>query len=115
MHLFSFRYHFFFHRTRTLECDQTECGEVTVMHLGYLRYTHYIITINFYGLADIQQWCYVKDVIFYVSFIVQYLHLIQNYSLSNLLFAWIIYKAFQDIVTQELGNKRISLVVGGKK
>ncbi|XP_066968307.1 transmembrane protein 181 [Macrobrachium rosenbergii] len=52
-------------RTRSLECDQTECGEVTVMHLGYLRYTHYIITVNFYGLGDIQQWYNVKDVIFY--------------------------------------------------
>lgn len=55
------------HRTRTLECDEKECGEFTVMHLGYLRYTHYIITVNFYGLSEIQQWYNVEDVVFHVS------------------------------------------------
>ncbi|XP_042856236.1 transmembrane protein 181-like isoform X2 [Penaeus japonicus] len=52
-------------RTRTLECDEKECGEFTVMHLGYLRYTHYIITVNFYGLSEIQQWYNVEDVVFH--------------------------------------------------
>ncbi|XP_063850900.1 transmembrane protein 181-like isoform X1 [Scylla paramamosain] len=52
-------------KSRTLECDQRGCGEVTVMHLSYLRYTHYIITVNFYGLVEIQQWYAVRDVVFY--------------------------------------------------
>ncbi|XP_069190430.1 transmembrane protein 181 isoform X3 [Procambarus clarkii] len=52
-------------RSRSLECDQRDCGEVTVMHLGYLRYTHYVITVNFYGLSEIQQWYSVQDVVFY--------------------------------------------------
>lgn len=52
-------------RSRTLECDQRECREVTVMHLSFLRFTHYVITVNFYGLEELQKWYHVQDVVFY--------------------------------------------------
>ncbi|XP_076039703.1 transmembrane protein 181 isoform X2 [Oratosquilla oratoria] len=52
-------------RSRTLSCNAETCEEVTVLHLGYLHYTYYIITANFYGLDGIHRNYNVKDVIFY--------------------------------------------------
>ncbi|XP_050689752.1 transmembrane protein 181-like isoform X2 [Eriocheir sinensis] len=52
-------------KSRTLECDQRGCGAVTIMHLSYLRYTHYVVTVTFSGLAEVQQWHAFRDVVFY--------------------------------------------------
>ncbi|MCL4134226.1 UNVERIFIED_CONTAM: hypothetical protein GTU68_021034, partial [Idotea baltica] len=52
-------------RNRTLICDQESCSEFSVLHLGYIDYTHFILSINFQGLETIHQWSPIKDVIFY--------------------------------------------------
>ncbi|KAG8227320.1 hypothetical protein J437_LFUL006761 [Ladona fulva] len=52
-------------RTRHLHCQQTSCDEFIVLHLGFLDYTHYILTINFYGLENFHQKYQIKEVTFY--------------------------------------------------
>lgn len=37
-------------RTRHLKCKGSSCEEFTVVHLGWLDYSHYQFLINFYGL-----------------------------------------------------------------
>ncbi|KAG8194655.1 hypothetical protein JTE90_003127 [Oedothorax gibbosus] len=52
-------------RTRELHCFNNVCEEFTVVHLGFIEYTHYIIIVSFYGLERIDENYDVKDVIFY--------------------------------------------------
>ncbi|CAL1283904.1 unnamed protein product [Larinioides sclopetarius] len=52
-------------RTRELHCFNSICEEFTILHLGFLDYAHYIITVNFYGLERIEENYNVKDVVFY--------------------------------------------------
>ncbi|XP_064629760.1 transmembrane protein 181-like isoform X2 [Lineus longissimus] len=49
-------------KTRTLECLK-DCKELILLHLGFIDYTHYQITINFYGLEKMK-WA-IKDVKFF--------------------------------------------------
>lgn len=54
-------------RTRHLLCERNNCDEFTVLHLGFLDYAHYIITIRFYGLEGFHQRYNIKDLNFFVS------------------------------------------------
>ncbi|GFR63851.1 transmembrane protein 181-like [Elysia marginata] len=49
-------------RTRKLKCSQDACDDLIVMHLGYLDYAYYIITVVFYNL-DVSKLA-IKDVHF---------------------------------------------------
>lgn len=54
-------------RTRHLLCERNACEEFTVMHLGFLDYAHYIVTVRFHGLESFNQRYNIKNLIFYVS------------------------------------------------
>lgn len=56
-----------FFRTRHLICERNNCEEFTVLHLGFLDYAHYILTIRFFGLEAFHQRYSIKDLKFYVS------------------------------------------------
>lgn len=53
-------------RTRHLKCEKQSCDEIIVLHLGYLDYTHYIITVNFYGLESFHTRYNINELFFYV-------------------------------------------------
>ncbi|KAH8346581.1 hypothetical protein KR084_005485 [Drosophila pseudotakahashii] len=52
-------------RTRHLICARNDCEEFTVMHLGFLDYAHYIITVRFYGLESFHQKYNIRSITFY--------------------------------------------------
>ncbi|KAF2900002.1 hypothetical protein ILUMI_06195, partial [Ignelater luminosus] len=52
-------------RTRHLRCIKRECDEFIVLHLGFLDYTHYIITVHFYDLDSFHQRYNIKELAFY--------------------------------------------------
>lgn len=52
-------------RSRRMLCSEQECSEFTVLHLGFLDFSHYIIAIRFYELETIEQKYPIKDVTFY--------------------------------------------------
>ncbi|KAL5282824.1 TMEM181 family protein [Megaselia abdita] len=52
-------------RTRHLLCERNKCEEFTVLHLGFLDYAHYIITLRFYGLESFHQKYNIKQITFY--------------------------------------------------
>ncbi|KAI4457487.1 transmembrane protein [Holotrichia oblita] len=52
-------------RTRHLRCVRKECDEFIVLHLGFLDYTHYIITVNFYDLEGFHQRYCIKELKYY--------------------------------------------------
>ncbi|XP_065170507.1 transmembrane protein 181 [Atheta coriaria] len=52
-------------RTRHLRCRLQECDEFIVLHLGFLDYQHYIITLNFYELKSFHQRYEIKDLTFF--------------------------------------------------
>lgn len=54
-------------RTRHLVCVRNDCEEFTVMHLGFLDYAHYIITVRFLGLESFHQKYNIRAITFYVS------------------------------------------------
>lgn len=55
-------------RTRHLSCVRNDCEEFTILHLGFLEYAHYIITVRFYGLETFHQKYNIHTITFYVSF-----------------------------------------------
>lgn len=64
--------HFFFcfvllERTRDLQCERQNCSEILILHMGYFDYSHYALTIRFYGLESIHNRYVIRDVIFFVS------------------------------------------------
>ncbi|XP_077297204.1 transmembrane protein 181 [Arctopsyche grandis] len=52
-------------RTRHLRCEKHVCDEFTVLHLGFLDYTHYVLGIKFYGLENFHQLYHINEVTFY--------------------------------------------------
>ncbi|CAG9836454.1 unnamed protein product [Diabrotica balteata] len=52
-------------RTRHLKCEKQHCDEFIVLHLGFLDYTHYIITVNFYGLEAFHSRYNINELFFY--------------------------------------------------
>lgn len=56
-------------RTRHLLCERNACEEFTVLHLGFLDYAHYIITVRFYDLEGFHQRYNIKKLIFFVRFL----------------------------------------------
>lgn len=52
-------------RTRHLRCENQYCDEFIVLHLGYLDYTHYILTVRFYGLEAFHKRYNINQVKFY--------------------------------------------------
>lgn len=52
-------------RTRNIECSEEECTEFTILHLGFLDFSHYAISAQFYGLESLEQKYPIKDVVFY--------------------------------------------------
>ncbi|EDV42582.1 uncharacterized protein Dana_GF16949 [Drosophila ananassae] len=52
-------------RTRHLLCVRNDCEEFTVMHLGFLDYAHYIITVRFFGLESFHQKYNIRSITFY--------------------------------------------------
>lgn len=57
-------------RTRHVHCQKEECDDFIVLHLGFLDYTHYILTVHLYGLENFHQRYNIKEVYFYVRFLV---------------------------------------------
>lgn len=58
---------FTYFRTRHIRCQQSICEEFPILHLGFLEFTHYILTIQLYGLESFHERYHIKDIIFYVS------------------------------------------------
>lgn len=56
-----------FCRTRHLKCERQSCEEFIVMHLGYVDYIHYIITVEFYGLEAFHSRYNINELNFYVG------------------------------------------------
>lgn len=54
-------------RTRHLLCERNSCDEFTVLHLGFLDYAHYIVTVRFYDLESFHQRYNIKSLRFFVS------------------------------------------------
>lgn len=54
-------------RTRHLLCERNECDEFTIAHLGFLQYSHYVITVQFFGLESFHQRYNIKDLTIFVS------------------------------------------------
>ncbi|XP_053681760.1 transmembrane protein 181 [Sabethes cyaneus] len=52
-------------RTRHLSCSRNACEEFIVLHLGFLDYAHYIITVRFYGLESFHHRYNINSVQFY--------------------------------------------------
>lgn len=52
-------------RTRHLHCERNICKEFTVVHLGFIDYAHYIITVRFLGLESFHQKYTIKEITFY--------------------------------------------------
>ncbi|XP_058819990.1 transmembrane protein 181 [Topomyia yanbarensis] len=52
-------------RTRHLSCSRNSCEEFIVLHLGFLDYAHYIITVRFYGLENVHHRYNINSVQFY--------------------------------------------------
>ncbi|XP_012254361.1 transmembrane protein 181 [Athalia rosae] len=52
-------------RTRHLTCERQSCEELVVVHLGFLDYSHYIITVRFHGLESFYQRYTIRDLTFY--------------------------------------------------
>ncbi|KAK4881924.1 hypothetical protein RN001_005243 [Aquatica leii] len=52
-------------RTRHLKCVNQDCEEFIVLHLGYLEYAHYIVTVRFSDLESIHHRYYIKQLTFY--------------------------------------------------
>ncbi|KAK7868529.1 hypothetical protein R5R35_004812 [Gryllus longicercus] len=52
-------------RPRHLRCEQLTCDEFIVMHLGFLNYVHYNITVQFQGLETFHRSYIIQDVTFY--------------------------------------------------
>nr|SVE76910.1 EOG090X03I5 [Daphnia lumholtzi] len=52
-------------RTRDLQCERRNCSEILILHMGYFDYSHYALTIRFYGLESIHNRYIIRDVIFY--------------------------------------------------
>ncbi|XP_018330095.1 transmembrane protein 181 isoform X2 [Agrilus planipennis] len=52
-------------RTRHLSCIRQDCEEFIVLHLGFLDYNHYIITVRFYDLESFHFRYNIKSVTFY--------------------------------------------------
>ncbi|XP_049549318.1 transmembrane protein 181 [Anopheles darlingi] len=54
-------------RTRHLTCSEQECDEFTILHIGFLDYAHYILTVRFYGLEAFHQRYTICSVQFYLK------------------------------------------------
>ncbi|CAN8018046.1 unnamed protein product [Ixodes persulcatus] len=52
-------------RTRELVCSGKVCEGFTVLHLGFLDYSRYLLTATFYGLETIDEKYHIEDVTFY--------------------------------------------------
>ncbi|XP_065081918.1 transmembrane protein 181 [Ochlerotatus camptorhynchus] len=52
-------------RTRHLTCSRDACDEFIVLHLGFLDYAHYIITVRFIGLDGFHHRYNINSVQFY--------------------------------------------------
>lgn len=50
-----------------MKCWKSTCDEFTVLHLGFLDYAHYIVTVRFYGLESFEKRYHITDLRFYVS------------------------------------------------
>lgn len=54
-------------RTRHLKCAKSQCEEFTVLHMGFLNYAHYIITVRFFELNEFNKRYHITDLKFVVS------------------------------------------------
>ncbi|KXJ79321.1 hypothetical protein RP20_CCG001258 [Aedes albopictus] len=52
-------------RTRHLTCTRDACDEFIVLHLGFLEYAHYILTVRFFGLEGFHHRYNINSVQFY--------------------------------------------------
>lgn len=65
--IYFFKNNVFDSRTRHLLCERNLCEEFTIVHLGFLEYAHYIITVRFYDLESFHQRYNIKDLTLFVS------------------------------------------------
>jgi len=59
-------------RTRHLICERQSCEEFMILHLGFLDYTRYMLTVRFHGLESFHQRYNIIEVTFFVSNYVMY-------------------------------------------
>ncbi|XP_075751610.1 transmembrane protein 181 [Rhipicephalus microplus] len=52
-------------RVRQLICSKKVCDAFTVLHLGFLDYSRYLLTVTFYGLETIDEKYHIDDVTFH--------------------------------------------------
>ncbi|XP_073993344.1 transmembrane protein 181 isoform X1 [Rhodnius prolixus] len=52
-------------RTHHLRCKGQVCDQVTILHIEFLDFTHYILKVFFYGLETFHQHYTIKEVTFY--------------------------------------------------
>ncbi|XP_014670266.1 PREDICTED: transmembrane protein 181-like [Priapulus caudatus] len=55
-------------KSRELSCSSQVCREFTVLHLGFLDYPHYVVTVRFHGLEPTHEHYNITDVRFYFKF-----------------------------------------------
>lgn len=72
------------HSTRHLLCERNFCDEFTIVHLGFLEYAHYIITVRFYDLESFHQRYNIKDLTLFVSEFINFLNILVKWKLSLL-------------------------------
>ncbi|XP_022242398.1 transmembrane protein 181-like [Limulus polyphemus] len=51
-------------RVRKLYCASKLCDGLTLLHLGFLDFSHYVITIRFYDLESTDKMHHIQDIIF---------------------------------------------------
>ncbi len=50
-----------------MQCEQRNCSELLILHMGNFDFAHYFLTVKFYGLESIHSRYTIKDIHFYVS------------------------------------------------
>lgn len=70
-------------RTRHLKCSKSTCEEFTVLHLGFLDYAHYVITVKFFDLVHFHQRYHINELKFYVRYIFKFIYTILHYLFFN--------------------------------
>lgn len=70
-------------RTRHLKCKGNVCEEFTIMHLAWLEYSHYQLSVNFFGLNHKRY--NINKLNFYVSQVIMQLVILSSSLIHNLL------------------------------
>ncbi|BES92769.1 Wnt-Hypothetical protein factor required for Wnt secretion [Nesidiocoris tenuis] len=54
-------------RSHHLHCEEQKCNPMTILHLGYLDYPHYVFNLRFYGLESFHHHYKIREVTFHLK------------------------------------------------